>query len=90
MPRFTRSFHVFTIGFCLGYINLPSLKADYPWEALPADTTFVVIPGASHASFSAYGAQPGDGTPTIDPVVAQEQVAAAAVALLAAITPEPK
>lgn len=57
---------------------------------LPADTTFVVVPGASHASFGAYGAQPGDGTPTIDPAVAQEQVAAAAVALLAAITPEPK
>jgi pimeloyl-ACP methyl ester carboxylesterase len=57
---------------------------------LPADTSFVVIPGASHASFGAYGPQPGDGTPTIDPVVAQEQVAAAAVALLAAITPEPK
>lgn len=57
---------------------------------LPADTTFVVIPGASHASFGAYGAQPGDGTPTIDPVAAQEQVAAAAVDLLTVITPKPR
>ncbi len=51
MPRFTRSFHVFTIGFCLGYINLPSLKADYPWEALPADTTFVDV-GAGQGTVS--------------------------------------
>ena len=34
---------------------------------LPADTTFVEIPGASHASFGAYGPQAGDGTPTADP-----------------------
>ncbi|MFG6279331.1 alpha/beta hydrolase [Microbacterium sp. 5K110] len=33
---------------------------------LPADTTFVEIPGASHASFGAYGPQAGDGTPTAD------------------------
>lgn len=34
---------------------------------LPADATMIEIPGAahaSHASFSDYGAQPGDGTPT--------------------------
>ncbi|CAH0132685.1 alpha/beta hydrolase [Microbacterium sp. Bi128] len=34
---------------------------------LPADTAFVEIPGASHASFGAYGPQAGDGTPTADP-----------------------
>ena len=32
---------------------------------LPADTVFVEIPGASHASFGDYGPQAGDGTPTI-------------------------
>lgn len=32
---------------------------------LPADAEFVEIPGASHASFGNYGAQSGDGTPTI-------------------------
>jgi hypothetical protein len=57
---------------------------------LPASTAYVVVPGASHASFASYGRQPGDGTPTADPVAVQEQVAAAAVDLLKAITPEPK
>ncbi len=32
---------------------------------LPTDATFTVIDGASHAQFGAYGAQPGDGIPTI-------------------------
>jgi Alpha/beta hydrolase family len=57
---------------------------------LPAGTTYVVIPGASHASFGAYGHQPGDGTPTADPAAVQDQVVAAAVKLLAAITPKAK
>lgn len=57
---------------------------------LPAATTYVVIPGASHASFGSYGRQPGDGTPTADPAAVQDQVVAAAVALLAAITPRSK
>jgi hypothetical protein len=57
---------------------------------LPASTSYVVVPGASHASFGAYGHQPGDGTPTVDPAAAQDQVVAAAVALLAAITPKAK
>jgi hypothetical protein len=57
---------------------------------LPASTTYVVITGASHASFGSYGRQPGDGTPTADPDAVQDQAAAAAVALLAAITPKAK
>jgi len=57
---------------------------------LPTSTTYVVVPGASHASFGDYGRQPGDGTPTADPVAAQDQVAAAAVGLLAAVTPKTK
>jgi pimeloyl-ACP methyl ester carboxylesterase len=32
---------------------------------LPADAQLVEIPGASHSSFGDYGAQSGDGTPTI-------------------------
>jgi len=32
---------------------------------LPADTTFTVIEGGTHAQFGSYGAQPGDGIPTI-------------------------
>ena len=57
---------------------------------LPAGTTYVVVPGASHASFGAYGAQPGDGTATADPATVQDQVVAAAVGLLTAITPKKK
>lgn len=57
---------------------------------LPAGTTYVVLPGASHASFGSYGRQPGDGTPTADPGVVQDQVAAATVALMTAITPKAK
>ncbi|WP_240632218.1 MULTISPECIES: alpha/beta hydrolase [unclassified Cryobacterium] len=34
-------------------------------DLLPADTTFVRIEGANHASFGAYGAQPGDGEATL-------------------------
>ncbi|WP_076491066.1 alpha/beta hydrolase [Microbacterium sp. RURRCA19A] len=47
---------------------------------LPSNATFVEIPGASHASFGAYGPQAGDGTPTADPAevdrVIAEQLAA--------------
>ncbi len=57
---------------------------------LPAGTSYVVIPGAAHASFADYGLQPHDGTATADPAAVQDQVVAAAVALLAAITPEPR
>jgi hypothetical protein len=40
-------------------------KIDDTASLLPEDTTFVRIEGASHASFGAYGAQPGDGVPTL-------------------------
>ncbi|MBX0299571.1 alpha/beta hydrolase [Cryobacterium sp. 1639] len=41
---------------------------------LPADTTFVQIEGANHASFGAYGAQPGDGDATITPAEAERAI----------------
>ena len=34
-------------------------------DLLPTDAEMTVIDGASHASFGAYGRQPGDGTPTL-------------------------
>jgi hypothetical protein len=43
---------------------------------LPADAEFVEIDGASHASFGAYGAQAGDGTPTIGGAEMTERVTA--------------
>lgn len=60
-------------------LSTPQKIADAAKE-LPADAVFVEIPGASHASFGAYGPQPGDGTPTADPAevdrVIAEQLAA--------------
>ena len=44
---------------------------------LPAGTTFVQIEGASHASFGTYGAQPGDGVPTISAAEAEAAITAA-------------
>jgi hypothetical protein len=54
---------------------------------LPPGTDFVVINGAVHSSFGDYGAQPGDGTPTIDPSAAHTEISQATLALLAAVAP---
>lgn len=51
---------------------------------LPADTAFVEIPGAAHASFGAYGPQAGDGTPTIDRAEVERVIAAELGAFLPA------
>ncbi|MDF2045835.1 alpha/beta hydrolase [Microbacterium sp. Kw_RZR3] len=55
-------------------LSTPQKIADAKPE-LPADATFVEIPGASHASFGAYGPQPGDGTPTADPAEVDRVIA---------------
>jgi pimeloyl-ACP methyl ester carboxylesterase len=57
---------------------------------LPADTRYVVVPGAVHSFFGDYGDQPGDGTPTADRAAAQADIAQATQALLASVTPRPK
>lgn len=44
---------------------------------LPDDAVTVVIDGANHASFGDYGAQPGDGTATIDRQTARAEIAEA-------------
>ena len=49
---------------------------------LPPSTTYVVVEGAVHADFGDYGAQRGDGTPTITRQQAQAQIEAATIALL--------
>ncbi|WP_241992564.1 alpha/beta hydrolase [Cryobacterium lactosi] len=43
-------------------------------DLLPAGTTFVQIDGANHASFGAYGDQPGDGVATITPAESQQAI----------------
>lgn len=49
-------------------------KIDESADLLPADTTFVRIEGANHASFGAYGAQPGDGTATLTPAQSEQAI----------------
>ncbi|TFC01115.1 alpha/beta hydrolase [Cryobacterium adonitolivorans] len=46
-------------------------------DLLPADTTFVRIEGANHASFGAYGAQPGDGEATLTPAQSEQAITGA-------------
>lgn len=43
--------------------------------SLPPDAEVIPIEGAVHAFFGDYGAQPGDGTPTVDQDVARSQIA---------------
>ena len=47
---------------------------------LPQDTTETVIDGGCHAGFGSYGAQKGDGTPTISAEEQQRQTADALAA----------
>lgn len=56
---------VLSIGGSQDRLSTPTKIADSA-DLLPADTVFVEIDGASHASFGNYGPQAGDGTPTID------------------------
>lgn len=49
---------------------------------LPTKATFTVIDGASHAQFGAYGAQPGDGIPTIPDEQARTLIARASLRFL--------
>ncbi|WES64180.1 alpha/beta hydrolase [Microbacter sp. GSS18] len=51
---------------------------------LPADATFTVVEGASHAQFGDYGPQSGDGTPTISDAHARYEITAAALGFVAA------
>jgi pimeloyl-ACP methyl ester carboxylesterase len=60
-------------------------KVDDNRRLLPADTTFVEIDGASHASFGDYGPQAGDGTPTISALDMRAEVTAALSDLVASL-----
>lgn len=50
---------------------------------LPADAETVRIAGAAHAQFGAYGAQPGDGTPTASDAEVTRAITRAVVPFLA-------
>jgi Alpha/beta hydrolase family len=60
-------------------------KIDASRADLPADATFTVIDGASHAQFGDYGPQAGDGTPTISHDDARAQISAATIAFVDSI-----
>ncbi len=51
-------------------------------KLLPEATRFVMIAGGCHAQFGSYGAQPGDGVPTINPEVQWQQTVQASVEFL--------
>lgn len=57
-------------------------KIEDAWHLLPADAESVVIEGANHASFGAYGPQPGDGEATIAVEQAHAEIDAAVLAFL--------
>lgn len=54
---------------------------------LPAASTFTVIDGAVHAYFGDYGAQPGDGTPTISHDDARKQISQRSLAFVNQLSP---
>jgi len=56
---------------------------------LPADTTWVVIPGANHAQFGDYGPQPGDNPASIDRASQQSQAVAATLEFLRSLAGQP-
>jgi hypothetical protein len=57
-------------------------KIDASRPLLPPDTQWVPIEGGNHAQFGDYGAQAGDGVPTIPATEQQSQAAEATVELL--------
>ena len=62
-----------TYGSEDGVLNREKYEADR--TNLPQDTTETVIDGGCHAGFGSYGAQKGDGTPTISAEEQQQQTA---------------
>lgn len=56
-----------------GVLNREKYEADR--TNLPQDTTETIIDGDCHAGFGSYGAQKGDGTPTISAEEQQRQTA---------------
>lgn len=54
------------------------------WPNLPADTVELVLDGGNHAQFGSYGAQDGDGTPTMPASEQLRQTADAIAAFLEA------
>ncbi|WP_291045323.1 alpha/beta hydrolase [Herbiconiux sp.] len=52
-------------------------KIEASRDALPSDTIFVQLPGATHAQFGDYGLQPGDGAATTTDAAVRSEITAA-------------
>jgi predicted alpha/beta-hydrolase family hydrolase len=61
-------------------------KIEQSRALLPASTHYVAITGSVHAFFGDYGAQPGDGQPTVSRAEAQAAIINASAEFLAALT----
>lgn len=72
---------VLSIGGERDGLSTPAKIADAA-PLLPADATFVEIPGMNHAQFGAYGEQPGDGEATASDEDARSAMTAALLAFL--------
>ncbi|UKA49909.1 alpha/beta hydrolase [Arthrobacter sp. FW305-123] len=57
-------------------------KIEASRELLPLNTTFVEVRGGNHAFFGDYGAQPGDGEPSVSRDDARKQIGEATAAFL--------
>ena len=64
-----------------GVMNRESYEKN--WSNLPADTSEIVLDGGCHAQFGFYGAQDGDGVPTI---TGEEQIRQTAEAIAAFVS----
>lgn len=64
-------------------------KVDAAKSKLPESTQYVVVQGASHATFGDYGPQPGDGVPSGDRSAEQAEIVKATSEFLASLTPPP-
>jgi pimeloyl-ACP methyl ester carboxylesterase len=78
---------VLSIGGSEDGLSTPATIDDSA-DLLPEDTTFVQIEGANHASFGAYGAQPGDGVATISPAEAERAITEAIGTFTAGLDPQ--
>ncbi len=78
------TFPVLSISGDKDGLSTPAKIADSV-ALLPADTEFVVIPGANHAMFGNYGPQVGDGIATADRVTAQAEISRVTLDWLSAI-----
>lgn len=73
--------NVLSIGGERDCLSTPA-KIEAAAHLLPADATFVEVPGMNHAQFGDYGDQPGDCSATIDDSAARDALTTALATVL--------